>query len=524
MIKFFQTKRIPQPHYAIFLTGIFLLVGAFTAAHHEMWRDEIQAWLLARDSSSLIDLFRNLKYEGHPGLWHICLMPLSRITKSPVIMQVFHLLIAATTVYLFARYAPFNSLQKFLFAFGYFPLYEYAIVCRKYALGVLLICLFCILFQHRYTTFQIAGAELSRFLLIGAILFLLGHTSAHCLIITMVTGFALFLDHLFTRKGILATGQMDERQIWIGFGLIAFGIITSVLQLNPPSDTGFAVPWRWSYDADYLKDIIRIMTRAFFPIPEAKLHFWGSQWLGKYPVFTSIQLRLSYLLIIWSSLILLRKPTALLIYLGGTIGLLSFFYVKYFGGMRHHGFLFMLFIMAMWIYRYCAEVKYFMPINRLNGILGKSLSPVLTLILTIHLIGGITAVRMDRRHVFSYGKKTAEYIKAQSMQDMLMVGEVDYAVSTVVGYLEKDNIYYMRGNRLGSFVRWDNARTHDVSVDEIIQKTREIRDEHKQEVLMILNKALNKDQISGNALTELTNFTTSTIGDEGFYLYLMRED
>ena len=331
MIEFLRTKRIRQPHYAILLTGIFLLISAFTAAHHEMWRDEIQAWLLARDSSSLIDLFRNLKYEGHPGLWHICLMPLSRITISPVIMQVFHLLIAATTVYLFARYAPFNNLQKFLFAFGYFSLYEYGIVCRNYALGVLLICLFCTLFQHRYTTFQIGGTELSRYLLIGAVLFLLSHTSVHCLIITMVTGGVLFLDHLFTRKSVLATGQIVERQIWIAFGLIAFGIMTSVLQLSPPPDTGFAVGWRWNYDTAHLKNIIRIMTRPFFPIPEAKLHFWGSQWLGKFSVFTNIQLYLSWALIIWSSLILLRKPTALLIYLGGTIGLLSFFYIKYFG-------------------------------------------------------------------------------------------------------------------------------------------------------------------------------------------------
>jgi hypothetical protein len=43
-----------------------------------MWLDELQAWLIARDSSSVIDLFKNLKYEGHPGLWHICLYLISR--------------------------------------------------------------------------------------------------------------------------------------------------------------------------------------------------------------------------------------------------------------------------------------------------------------------------------------------------------------------------------------------------------------------------------------------------------------
>ncbi|MCG9132637.1 hypothetical protein J5I95_13245, partial [Candidatus Poribacteria bacterium] len=87
-------------HYALGLTFLFLAVGAFTASHHEMWRDEIQAWLLARDSTSIFNLFAHLKYEGHPGLWHLCLMPLSRITHSPVVMQMFHLLITGVTVYL----------------------------------------------------------------------------------------------------------------------------------------------------------------------------------------------------------------------------------------------------------------------------------------------------------------------------------------------------------------------------------------------------------------------------------------
>ena len=135
-----QDKR--DLYYAIGITTLFLIVGGYGAAHHEMWRDEIQAWLLARDSTSVFDLLANMKYEGHPPLWHLCLMPLTRITHSPIIMQVFHLLIAATTVFLFTRYAPFHWIHKFLFAFGYFALYEYAIIARNYALGLLLITIF----------------------------------------------------------------------------------------------------------------------------------------------------------------------------------------------------------------------------------------------------------------------------------------------------------------------------------------------------------------------------------------------
>lgn len=512
--------------YAICLTASFLFVGTITAAHHEMWRDEIQAWLIARDSSSFTDLFRNIKYEGHPGLWHVFLLILSRITPSPIIMQPFHLLIAAATVYLFGRYSPFTKLQKLLFAFGYYSSYEYSILCRNYALGLLLICLFCILFQNRY----------AKFIWVSAVLFLLSHTSVHALIITIVTSFVLLVDYLLRRKRILAEMPIKEWRILLGFGLIAAGVITSVMQIKPPTDTGFAVEWFRHYDAKRLKDVINVISRAFILLPEANLHFWGSQLLKKYQVFTKIELTLSCLLMAWFSLVLLRKPTALLTYLLGTVGLLSFFYIKYFGGIRHHGFLFLLFIMVVWIYNSEGErqkakgeknkgrrlesgiVRTLMAAPRW---LEKSLNPMLILILSIHFVGGLIAVSMDYRHVFSYGKAAAEFIKARQMQEMLMVGERDYAVSTIVGYLEKDQIYYPRGNRYGSFIIWDKARTQEVSDAQVIQKAMELGVESRQEILVILNHELSSDLIANNSLAELAKFSGSTVGDEGFYLYLL---
>jgi hypothetical protein len=57
-------------------------VGGFVMGHHELWRDEVQAWLLDRDSSSAIDLLSRQKYEGHPALWQLLLMPLTRISET----------------------------------------------------------------------------------------------------------------------------------------------------------------------------------------------------------------------------------------------------------------------------------------------------------------------------------------------------------------------------------------------------------------------------------------------------------
>ncbi len=508
-------------HYALGLTFLFFAVGAFTASHHEMWRDEIQAWLLARDSTSVFNLFAHLKYEGHPGLWHLCLMPLSRITHSPVIMQMFHLLITGVTVYLFVRYSSFNWFQKLLFCFGYLVLYEYAIIARNYALGLLLITVFCVLFRERY----------KRFIWVGCVLFLLAHTSVHALIVAIAIGIALCCEYVFGGRFLKPLSQEiktieNKRSIWIGFALIAVGIITAVLQLNPPPDTGFAVAWNFKYEAKRVNDIVKLISRAYLPIPKSTLGFWGSNTLTTYPFFQTIQVPLCYFLMLFGVLLFLKRPTALLTYLISTFGLLAFFYVKYQGSIRHHGFLFLTFLMCCWIYRDCPAISLDKTEQQdgdstVNRVLNVAGTVVLTLLLICHAIGGITAVRMEHRHVFSYGKLTAEYIKSQDMQDHLMVGETDFAASTVAGYLQKPQIYYPRGSRYGSFVRWDKARTHNVTNQLVIEEARKLSREHSQPVLIILNRAIGAKLRAQHNLSFLVKFTGSVIGSEGFHLYLM---
>ena len=60
------------------IAAAFLAVGAFVMAHHELWRDKVQTWLLARDSASASDLLTRQKYKSHPVLCQLLLMPLPR--------------------------------------------------------------------------------------------------------------------------------------------------------------------------------------------------------------------------------------------------------------------------------------------------------------------------------------------------------------------------------------------------------------------------------------------------------------
>ena len=103
----------------------------------------------------------------------------------------------------------------------------------------------------------------------------------------------------------------------------------------------------------------------------------------------------------------------------------------------------------------------------------------------------------------------------------MMVGDTDFAVSTVVGYLKKKEVFYSKGSRFGSFVRWDKTRTHGVSNEEIIGEAVVLSTKYMQDILIIMNRVLEAELVEQYQLTLLTQFTGSTIGNEGFHLYTL---
>ncbi len=55
----------------------------FTVRYHEKWADEAQAWLIARDLDLKTIWFHELRYEGHPGLWHTILWMAQHVFHAP---------------------------------------------------------------------------------------------------------------------------------------------------------------------------------------------------------------------------------------------------------------------------------------------------------------------------------------------------------------------------------------------------------------------------------------------------------
>ena len=495
-----KLTQIKTLHFSILLSSVFLLFALLNILNHEMWRDELQAWLLGRDSETILDLFRNLKYEGHPILWHLGLFFIGKLTHNPLFMQIYHILIATGVVFLFARYSPFTRFQKVLFSFGYYPLYEYAAISRNYSIGLLLIFAFCTIYMSNRT---------NKFIYLAIVLFFLAHTNIYGLILTICL-FWYFLIDTFLDMQKKKWDSKKKIHLILTILIVFIGILTSVIQIIPPPDTGYAVGWHTNWDQDRFLSVAESVYKAFVPVPVNELHFWNTNIINS----QSISILLSVLILIISIILFVRTPMVLMLFLSGTGGLLLFMYSKYIGFPRHQGHLFILFIASIWL---AGKTKFNLKLFR-TKFLTKGLTAIkyifVTLLLVTNMYAGILSSYLDSKYTFSMGMMAAKYINDNQLNKKPLAGHRDYAVVSVAGYLEKQ-IYYPRGNRIGSFIIYNNKRTPFGNKRALRLIKRHSKDKWKDTVLIFNSKPKKKIL---RVIKIIESFEGSIVQNENFYI------
>lgn len=502
--------------FAPALTAVYALVLSFALFHHEMWRNEINAWLFARDSADVFELFSNLKHHGHSGLWYLLLMLVTRLTDSPVGMQILHLTIASTTVFVVAKYAPFGTVQKTLFPFGYFPLYQYGVISRNYALGLLFIVITCVLLRQRWR----------HPLWLALVLFLMSHTSVHACIIAISVTFGLTLDYRLNRRTLAADDTVEVWKVYAGFAIVCGGILLAMLQLYPPAESA----WMPRYHGDNIRRFMVFLQQAFFsPHFSILTETWPSSWGLEGRAAKEVTRELKELSGVYACAFLAtivvcyrRRPVAQAVFLCCGTGLLHFFVLMHGGRMRHYGFFMIALLLLLWGGRYLTVwsrgTEEGPPMRDAGTSFGGML---LTGLLVLHALSGLTAVAADIEHPFSLGKRAAEYIRAENLSSLPMIGYPDSSVATVVGYLHrKRKIHYVQENGEGSFVRWNLEQVTPVDERDVLLQTRVLADRTGGRVLMILNRPLSIDPVARSAIRLLASFTGAMCPEENFYLYL----
>ena len=79
-----------------------------------------------------------MRPSGHPIVYPFLTFISSFIYDKPLSLQLMQWSLAAICVFIFLSRAPFSKFQKLLFAFGYFPFWEYCLISRHYVVIQLL--------------------------------------------------------------------------------------------------------------------------------------------------------------------------------------------------------------------------------------------------------------------------------------------------------------------------------------------------------------------------------------------------
>lgn len=166
-----QPMNRPRNRWLLWLTLItYSALLALVKTKHELWLDEGQAWLLARDIGGFFELhFKQLRYEGSTGLWHTILMLPAKIGLPYQFIKAISFIIAVGGVYVLLRYSPFPSIITLLITFSFYTFYQYGVISRNYVLFLPIL-------------FGLAALDNDRLRKpweYGILLFLLSHSSVH---------------------------------------------------------------------------------------------------------------------------------------------------------------------------------------------------------------------------------------------------------------------------------------------------------------------------------------------------------
>jgi hypothetical protein len=496
--------RRPDRLFAAIVLCAWLPVALFAIAHHEMWRDELHCWLVARDSATPWAVVHQRAYDGQPPLWYLLLWVLQKATHHVLAMQIAHVALAAAVVWVFAERAPFPRAVRALFPFGYFLAYEYVAISRCYGLALLLVLLLCANHRRRF----------ERPVATGGLLAALALTTTVATMVAAAYAASLVVDALVAAR----RRDASARRAWIPVALAAAGGLAAGLCAWPPADstvTQIRIPHELPSDDGPTRIIAGLL-----PVPRVDFFFWNSNALLSWEPFRRVALLASILLAAWVLLVVARSRTAALVFALGSALLVALFALVYGGDVRHHGFFFVLLLMAAWIARESPQAAGGGRVSGLTRFGAAALVPTLAALLAVHVSAAAIAIAYDTKYVFSSGARAARFLRANGLADGLLVAELDFPATAVLGQLDNGAMAYSpRTGRPFSFVKWTPDRHWDPTDEQTLRYAAALGAARDQDAVLLMNRPLLPELVDGRSVVRMAELYDSMIEEENFYIY-----
>jgi len=431
------------------LCGLYAGLLALLTSRHILSSDEMQAWLIARDSQSIPNLLHNMRYEGHPVLWQLLLYIPAHISWNPVSLQIANYILSIAEVWLIVSARKLHWSVRALIPFSFFFFYRYGMFARNYMLAVLMLTAAarCI----------VATRQRPRL----AILFLALATFSHVLAIPIVAALGVLLFWPPASRKVLSLRALWRdshfRAACLIFPICLLAVYFSV---GPPAGASIYAP---QYDsgrrafAHYLVLTGSHAWEAF--VPPDRLAIGIADRMGSSTSFALAECAASALLLLLLTATLRSARARVLFLITVSLELLALAVTVHKPDPHHLGFLFVAYFLAL-----LADVSGTVsPPARFK----LPRRPALAVILVV------LGLQVEKTYSMSRQESAASGTGVKAVSDWLVQSGLSanpivlqrYAFSTVVvGYTRRATAYYPACPCLGSFVVWSPERDYDREV------------------------------------------------------------
>ena len=426
----FSEKEEKSKLQALYLFLYLCVFYWFKITYHEIWKDEWQAWFVARDMS-WSEMLGFLYYEGHPSLWYIFLKITTSIKSvllpflsDEIVFQSSHFLLFALLAYFISFKMKFSWLGKILLLSSFFVGFEYGMINR----GYILVLLFSFYAVYLATQTEVKSLSLS------IVIFLLCQTEVQGVIIASSILFYLFLKKI-QATSIKKTLQTLNYQLYI-FSFV-LGAITFVATIFPRGNQ---------------EDLNRAYNSAKQPLNEsimmafqgllANTFLIGSTADTNVSGISSIGILLSILVLAGLIYFFYSDKKLLYTFLYSFAIFYAFAAFIFVGGVRQWGNFFILFALLLYLFQ-----------HEKNILTGAKLL-IISVIFLFQMYYNALALYKDAVYPFSNAKQTAAFLVAQNIPKQVPIVAInEFETGVLNGYLDR-KLYSLPKGETFTYFKW----------------------------------------------------------------------
>ncbi|MFM2224573.1 MAG: hypothetical protein RJA07_775 [Bacteroidota bacterium] len=480
---------------------LFLIISFALFYFHEPWRDELQAFSLVRNSHSIVELYQMVRYEGHPLGWYILQKGVFFLNPNFIVVRFVHWLLATIGVIILIWKAPFPIVYRILISLGYFFTYEYTAIARNYGIALPFYMLLCILFSKK------------KYLLFGVIAAIAMQFSLYSFIIS----FSVSVFYFFHYK------QKKNIAWYVGILFTVIGVLLFKLSVNPPDDIGTSPGWNLSPDS--YTAAFSVIANAFFTVFKFDIHFWNTSFFQtflNYDFTQAVQFVLSIFIFGWIIKTLYKNKTALYIFIFGTAIMMFFMASKYHGSVRHHGHIYVLFLISLWIgnttpsnilqsFSFSQKTK-----TKLLFFPDKYVSKFFVFVLILQIVGSLQSIYFETKYPFSDSKEVAQFLQ-KNYPNSLVISCSD-GPGTAVSIIMAKQFYYPNSFSWRENLCFNNKRG-DIGYSTLIAQCDRFFLDHTNGVLLISKSTSTLDFIDKIPYKKIKDFQPAIREDESYILF-----